>query len=117
MTSLDKYVIERIKSGLFYPMEINGKPVKVTTGFNVNLIATFRPDKKLKQLEFSELKILKPSALEIANEIQEISEGKVKNNIIGQYKYPPEGEEAVPRLRSCSFRCYSRRHGLECGSL
>lgn len=45
-----KYVIERIKSWTFYPMEINGKPVEVTTGFKFNLIATFRPDKKLKQL-------------------------------------------------------------------
>jgi hypothetical protein len=81
----EKFYVDNIMTWEFYPMEVNGKPVHVTTGFNVSLIATFLADKSLKQLEFKDVYI-EPTLLEI--------ELKKKNGFkkgrMGNINYPWE---------------------------
>jgi hypothetical protein len=64
--TFEKYFVGKIKSWTFYPVEVNGKPVEATSKFRFNLIATYLPDNKLKQIEFSNIQF-EPSAVE--NEI------------------------------------------------
>jgi saccharopine dehydrogenase-like NADP-dependent oxidoreductase len=81
----EKFYVDNIMTWEFFPMEVNGKPVQVSTGFNVNLIATFLADKSLKQLEFKDVYI-EPTLLEI--------ELKKKNGFkkgrMGNINYPWE---------------------------
>lgn len=74
----EEFFISKIKTWKFYPVEINGKPIEATSKFKFDLIFTYQPDKKLKQMEFANI-IFEPSAIE--NEL---------NNNLEVYKVYPD---------------------------
>ncbi len=60
---LKAYLINKIKSWVFYPIQINGKPVEARTELEFDVILTYASDKSLRQFQFSNVSI-KASSLE-----------------------------------------------------
>lgn len=57
------FLTEKVKSWVFYPMEINGKPVESINEFSFDVIATPAADNTLKKIQLSDIRI-EISALE-----------------------------------------------------
>lgn len=51
------FLTEKVKSWVFYPMQINGKPVESTNEFSFDVIATTGPNNTLKKIQLNDVTI------------------------------------------------------------